>query len=100
MSRRHPLLLPCSKINMYYSTATSCLKGIKAQYGWDAKNSDIIGSSDASYKTMETDIKLAANEYINSVSVAGGLRAAAGQQQAASSLASCLHSERGAAPPR
>lgn len=60
------------QINMYYSAANQCVKGIKAQYGWDAKNSDLIGSNHKSYNTVESDITLGANEYITKVEIAAG----------------------------
>ncbi len=61
-----------TKVNLYYSASNKCVKGVKPQYGWDAKNAALIGSSDKSYNVAESDIKLAAGENIVKVDIAAG----------------------------
>lgn len=43
------------KIHICYSSEYKCVKGVKAQYGWDAKNADTIGKC-AGYTDMSLSL--------------------------------------------
>jgi hypothetical protein len=57
---------PITKVNMYYSWNFGCLQGVKATYGYKARNARIIGHEK---KLYSEHIKLGGFENINRVDV-------------------------------